>query len=967
MKFRPFRIKFHLGIAGGILAAILLMATASLLVVLVGGNAAAARNAHTLFASVAQTVQEQTEERFRDTVTLAVLAARVPELKDPVAALAEDTGAAEFFRGLLVQGPGMYSAYVGRTDGSFLQWIRAGSAPGGLPGLPFPAGTAWVLRTIRAADHVQAWKFLDAEGKVLGTHREGATSFDPRTRPWFAAALGHAEGILSAPYVFQSLQKPGITASAPLTDHSGVVGVDLTMGELNTFLSDIPVPERGQVSILGPDKTVLAESPAPAAARGILTLSRAAAIAGQALEIRVSAPASDFETDFRSMQLEVVVALALLLALLLPLAIVFSRRLSEIIAALTLDVERVWRLDFTGSLPAGSVIEEFNLLTAGFSMMKGTLSARTLALDDAKLKLKRIVELANDLSAEKDINRLTELILQGAKELTRADAGSLYLVDKDRKKLVFQIVLTDSLGFKQGGTSGHAVTLPPVSLYTADGSENRHNVVSTAFLSELPVNIADAYDDDRFDFSGTKKFDQANGYRSKSFLTIPLKPRGGDVIGALQLINAQDPTPEDPHRVGVFTSEMEEYVSALTSIAATALYNRDLLEAQKELFEAVIQLIAGAIDTKSPYTGGHCARVPVLAMMLADAAAGTKEGPLVGFEFATEEHRREFRIAAWLHDAGKVTTPEYVVDKATKLETIYNRIHEVRTRFEVLLRDARIARLEAIVGGADPAEQDRILAAEEAQLQEDFAFLAQANLGAEFLAPEMANRIRTLGQKTWLRHFDDRLGISWEEQRRCAEGPVQGLPAEETLLADKSLHIFKRGNDFHQLYDGYGFKIPIPEHLYNQGEVYNLTIGRGTLSAEERFKINEHVMQSIVMLEKLPLPDTLKRVPEIAGQHHETLVGTGYPRALAAESLSVESRILTIADIFEALSASDRPYKKPKTLSECVKVLSMFKKDKHIDPDLFDLFLTSGVYREYAVKYLQPDQVDEVDIRPYLG
>jgi HD-GYP domain-containing protein (c-di-GMP phosphodiesterase class II) len=446
-----------------------------------------------------------------------------------------------------------------------------------------------------------------------------------------------------------------------------------------------------------------------------------------------------------------------------------------------------------------------------------------------------------------------------------------------------------------------------------------------------------------------------------------LKPRGGEVIGALQLINANDPTPENPQMVGVFTAEMEEYVSALTSIAATALYNRDLLEAQKALFEAVIQLIAGAIDTKSPYTGGHCLRVPELAMMLADAAAKTTEGPLVGFEFATEEHRREFRIAAWLHDAGKVTTPEYVVDKATKLETIYNRIHEIRTRFEVLLRDARIHRLEALLRGSDTEEQNRLLAEEEARLQEDFAFLAQANLGAEFLAPEKVARIQEIGKRTWWRHFDDRLGLSWEEQKRCAEDPVLPLPAKESLLADKALHIFRRGNDFHQLYDGYGFKIPIPEHLYNQGELYNLAIGRGTLTPEERFKINEHVMQTIVMLEKLPLPETLKRVPEIAGQHHETLIGTGYPRAVGADALSLESRILTIADIFEALSASDRPYKKPKALSECIKVLAMFKKDQHIDPNLFDLFLTSGVYKEYAKKYLKPEQLDEVDIHPFLG
>jgi len=327
----------------------------------------------------------------------------------------------------------------------------------------------------------------------------------------------------------------------------------------------------------------------------------------------------------------------------------------------------------------------------------------------------------------------------------------------------------------------------------------------------------------------------------------------------------------------------------------------------------------------------------------------------------------KFRIGAWLHDCGKVTTPEYVVDKATKLETIFNRIHEIRTRFEVLLRDAQIERLLAIhEQGEDPAQADARYQARHAELLSDFAFLAECNLGGEFMAPDKVARIQHMANQTWLRHFDDRLGLSHEELKRYADEPVLPLPAREFLLADKPHHLFERPPT-EALDARYGFKLKVPENLYNHGEVYNLCIGRGTLTEEERFKINEHIIQTIVMLERMPLPPNLKRVPEYAGTHHETLVGTGYPRRLTQGELSVPSRIMAIADIFEALTASDRPYKKAKTLSESVKILYMFKKDRHIDPVLFDLFLTSGVYKVYADRFLQPEQVDEVDITPYLG
>jgi hypothetical protein len=308
------------------------------------------------------------------------------------------------------------------------------------------------------------------------------------------------------------------------------------------------------------------------------------------------------------------------------------------------------------------------------------------------------------------------------------------------------------------------------------------------------------------------------------------------------------------------------------------------------------------------------------------------------------------------------------VDKATKLETIYNRIHEVRTRFEVLLRDAEIERLKAVAAGADADQANQRYALRQTELLDDFAFIAEANLGGEFLAPERIERIRRIGAQTWWRHFDDRQGVSQEELRRTADQPVVVLPVEETLLADKAQHVVRRAQQAAIDPAGYhGFKITVPENLYNFGELYNLSIQRGTLSEEERFKINEHIIQTIMMLSSMPFPKTMRRVPEYAGTHHETLVGTGYPKRLGAQELSVPSRIMAIADIFEALTASDRPYKKAKTLSESIKILAHFKRDQHIDAELFDLFLTSGTYLRYAQRYLKPEQIDDVDVSAFVG
>jgi hypothetical protein len=356
-------------------------------------------------------------------------------------------------------------------------------------------------------------------------------------------------------------------------------------------------------------------------------------------------------------------------------------------------------------------------------------------------------------------------------------------------------------------------------------------------------------------------------------------------------------------------------------------------------------------------------------MMLLNAACEAEDGVFADFDLDSMG-LREFQLAGWLHDCGKVTTPEYVVDKATKLETIYNRIHEVRMRFEVKLRDCTIEYLEAL-SKPDPdatalkAKMDSKIQ----QLKDDFAFLAECNIGGEFMDPKKVERLETIAALTWQRHFDDRLGLSHEELLRFDKAPPQPLPAIEHLLADRKEHLIRRPKESPLPYDPerYGFKIKVPKHLYNQGEMYNLRIARGTLTEEERFKINEHTIYCIIMLDQLPFPKQLARVPEIAGAHHETMIGSGYPRKLTREGMSIQARILAIADIFEALTASDRPYKKAKSLKEAIKIMSFMRNDQHIDADLFDLFLMSGVYRQYAEKYLQASQLEPVDINQFLS
>ncbi|KAA1192872.1 HAMP domain-containing protein [Pseudohalioglobus sediminis] len=414
---------------------------------------------------------------------------------------------------------------------------------------------------------------------------------------------------------------------------------------------------------------------------------------------------------------------------------------------------------------------------------------------------------------------------------------------------------------------------------------------------------------------------------------------------------------------------IESHIREIDELSASMVDMVDSIKsheaAQRELIDAVIRLIGQAIDDKSAYTGGHCERVPELAMLLVTAADSSDTPPFSEFKFESPDQWREYRIAAWLHDCGKITTPEHIVDKGSKLEMIYNRIHEVRMRFEVLSRDAEIRFWESLAEQPEKrSELYQALRQEQEALQTDFSFIAECNIGGERLGTEKLQRLKSIAQKTWQRRFDNRLGLSPKEEL-VYPNTAPPPPVTEHVLADKPEHIVKRESpaDFDP---ALGIDMAVPENLYNHGELYNLSIERGTLTPEDRFKINEHMISTIKMLEDLPFPEELSRVPRYASTHHETLDGRGYPRRLTADQLTIPERILAIADVFEALTAADRPYKKAKTVGAAVSIMHDMVQNNHLDRACFELFLASGVYLEYARRYLSSAQIDEVDVEQYI-
>ena len=880
----------------------------------------------------------------------------------------------------LEHSPSLSALYVGYSNGDFflLRPLRGNAAVRAQ--FKAPADAVYLVQSIErgagGAPH-GAYVFLDTTLTAVERREVPDYVFDPRTRGWYQQALATRQQVKTAPYVFFSTGEVGVTFARRSDGGVSVVGADLTLrdlsrglqqerptpsSELVLFNSDGAVlaydkPERmaldrgdrsdprlAKVSELGsPVLSHLMES----VGTGTATIKLGLDVAGRQWEglvsrlqvegephgvyLAVFSPEDELLGRAHRISRETLLITLAIVLFSIPVAWLLSRLVANPLRSLVREARAVKEFDFAAPIATRSVVAEVDEL------------ARTM--DAMKVTIRQFLNIAATISAEHNFGRLLERVLTETIAVAGSSAGAIYLFDHDERTL------------KAAATRVHSDAAASPSIATIAEARGDHPAWRAAVEGKTVVAQLEAKCDDLT--SLVEATESGSRPDAHIVIAVPLRNRDSEIIGVVCLVNDAV--------TGGLPRELVSFVEALSGTAAIAIENQDLLRAQKELLDSFIRLVAGAIDAKSPYTGGHCQRVPELAMMLARAACEARDGPFRDFAMNDNEWEA-LQIAAWLHDCGKVTTPEYVVDKATKLQTLYDRLHEVRMRFEVLKRDAEIAYWQQVADGGDRASLRTQLRTKCNELDAEFAFVAACNEGGEFMEQKKIARIKEIACRTWLRTLDDRVGLSAEERTRSANTPAPQLPVVEQLLADKPEHLTERDvADLMPEENRWGFRVRVPLHKRNNGEIYNLCIGRGTLTDEERFAINDHVVQTIKMLSQLPFPKHLKGVPEIAGGHHERLDGTGYPKRLRGEELSVPARMMAIADIFEALTARDRPYKKGKTLSEAIKIMASMRRERHIDGDLFELFLTSGVYRAYAERFLQPSQIDEVDLAAWIA
>jgi HD-GYP domain-containing protein (c-di-GMP phosphodiesterase class II)/HAMP domain-containing protein len=977
------RVRIQIGI--GIVFTVLI---AALGVALVGYNYKESREAaliaaDDLFARITRQTATNIQKLYAPAEALVDLTVTLGDVASPTHG--ERMRLLPYFAESLRTAPTLSSLYVGYPNGEFFQLRAVGDDASLRRRIKAPRGTAFALSTVEPSlEGLQwSWIFYDENLAPLATRDAVPTEYDPRARGWYKMAIASPRQVSTDFYLFQASGVWGATLARRTPDRTAVVGADLTLDTLCAAIARERVTPSTAVLVIlgsgtmighsGTGKGKCAELDDPVSASVYREVSAGAkpgrldlsvdgrdwlgslAVlplrSGGKARLAVVVPRDELLSGINELRNTSVLLSLGLLAVSFVVVWWIARRIARPLRMLAGAAQRIRNFKLDTEVSVRSRFIEVNELSHSMAVMKSAIE--------------RFVAISKALSAEKDFDRLLERLLDEARAVCRADGGSIFLYEPDKANIELAVVQNVRSDVHYGGTSASSVPDALRSRPVGDRTGLTDQPEAASVRRGTTLAMDDIAADKRCDFSWLRERYERDDYRCRSLLHLPLRNRKGELIGLLELVNTRDPRTDT---VTGFSPDMVSYVSAISSQAAITLDNQRLLKAQKDLLDAFIQLIAGAIDAKSAYTGGHCQRVPELARMLAQAAQESQESPFQAFALSDEEWY-ELHLASWLHDCGKVTTPENVVDKATKLECIYNRIHEIRMRFEVLWRDAQIEHYRELAAGAGDSEASRqALDARLRELQEGYAFVAECNQGGEFMAPERIERLQRIAARVWLRHFDDRIGLSHEELQRKARTPAASLPAEERLLADKDEHRVPRddgGNPFGD--NPYGFRVEVPKYAFNYGELYNLSVARGTLTEEERFKINEHIIQTIVLLNQLPFPRELRRVPTWAGNHHEKLDGTGYPRGLTAEDLSRPERIMAIADIFEALTASDRPYKKAKTLSESIRIMSFMCRDGHICPDLFALFLRSGVYLEYARAFLAPEQIDDVDVAQYLA
>lgn len=814
---------------------------------------------------------------------------------------------------------------------------------------------SYFMMTLRQSNKTHH-HFFDIENKRLKVVEDPNYNIKIAERPWYQKAKNSDHYIVTDPYVFHASQELGVTLAVEDKRNGAVLGADYTLNGLSNLLKEFQAYSTDQRIIVNQHGQVIAYQDAEKLfsagnkfdsfktieslntpvlehvfnhykdQKGIISFTFnnedwrgevSAVSANRHLLLLQVVNTKDLLSEaYKLLDQSVFITLLIILATL-PIAWYFARLLTAPMSVLSKDLEKIKDFDFRKTKHHKTSVKEISELLSVTNQMKDTIS--------------HFLDLSASLVSKQSFQQLLSKISEECNNIPNSQ-GTIIIINNKNNCEIKHCHLPEL------SHSMNTQLLQQLAAVSLDCDMLQADITNRTIPDEIQQLL------------------QKNRIlkHTLNWRLVALKNRSGKNLGAIAVLESQ--------QLALNKGKLR-YAQAIASFSALSIQSQQLLTEQKQLLESFILLIAGAIDSKSPYTGGHCARVPELTKMLSKAACDDKQGHYKNFDL-TEDQWEELHIAAWLHDCGKIVTPEYIVDKATKLETIYDRLNEIRMRFELLKSETEKNYWQAV---AEKGDKQQLILQRDAlltQLDREFEFIAECNIGGEFMSDDKINQLQMIAKRTWNRTLNNKIGIAPHQANKIADST---LPIKEPLLADKAEHLIEREHkELTEVDNEWGFEMQTPEYRFNRGELYNLSIKRGTLTTEDRFIINGHMVHTIVMLSKLPFPDHLQQVPTIAGGHHEKMDGTGYPRKINASELPTTARIMVIADIFEALTASDRPYKERKSLSQSLKIMSFMVKDNHIDADLFKLFLTSGVYLQYAQHYLLADQIDEIDISQYL-
>ncbi|MBC7750793.1 MAG: HD domain-containing protein [Candidatus Saccharibacteria bacterium] len=896
-------------------------------------------------ASKAEMTSQITEQRVQHIVGPAEALLRVLAL-DPIVdatSLAERLKRLRVFATDLRANPIMTAVFIGYDNGDYFLVSPLNQAKI-RKSYHAPARASFAVRTALGQDGKQRAHqifFYDRHLNLLEQRPDPSYEYDPRQRPWYGNALNSKDLAISKPYLYADAPIMGITLSMRGSNPHSVVAMDIPLVGIKEALQKLSITPNSQIALVDSHGEIIAANTSSStkestATSSTLQLSTVHTLGNAALlrlwllhpdhqvlsyrsddqdwlgrrivlseyrdlglQLLIATPTKELLKDLYAHSLQMILIAIGLGLLLLAFGAWLGHRIGQVIEQHIQRVRQMSNFDFSRLAP------DFTMLYEAYQLTDVT--------DDVGRTMEALLKISQVLQAEPHIETMLDQVLKLFVEAARCDSGAVYLYHQEDKRW---------------------------NKTASCGQQSDIDAISTQLHLEPDLHLD----------------------KSATCQNFAIRGRQGDVLGHVILKHAGD----QEHRSRDFLIFSER----LTGMLAIPIETRQLIESQKALLDAFILVLADAIDIKSAHTGGHCRRVPKLAMMFVDQLSDDTEGRYADFQCINDD-REAFRLAAWLHDCGKITSPEHIIDKATKLETIYNRIHEIRTRFEVLRRDAQIASLDAQLAGTDLAIAEAKRDAQYAQLEDDFAFVAQCNIGSEFLSDDAIARLEKISQQTWLRYFDDTLGLSALELARYDTTllpPTNALPVREPLLADKLEHLVPWDEAQKPVVEKddprniYGFDMQLPPYQRNNGEIYNLNVRRGTLTNEDRFAINNHIVQTLIMLTKLPWPKHLQRIPDLATNHHERMDGNGYPRRLHGSQMSIEERVLAVADVFEALTATDRPYKSAKTISESLAIMAKMSKENHLDSGLFIYFLNSRLWLDYAHEFIPSEQIDEVNI-----